>query len=137
MNLSKALSSLWVGRRPMANSEPGQCIMKERPASEGGSWMWRRLRCAALRCAGASLRYGGARGGNKSGVSGEKTAAGPRQIGWRMALYLGGKASVSTNDLSPKEATQMSHDVKYIGMDVHKEAIVIAVLNGSGKLVME
>ena len=23
----------------------------------------------------------------------------------------------------------MSHDVKYIGMDVHKEAIVIAVLN--------
>src|ERR1019366_880705 len=90
-----------------------------------------------LRCAGASLRYGGARGGNKSGVSGEKTAAGPRQIGWRMALYLGGKASVSTNDLSPKEATQMSHDVKYIGMDVHKEAIVIAVLNGSGKLVME
>ena len=29
----------------------------------------------------------------------------------------------------PKEATQMSHDVKYIGMDVHKEAIVIAVLN--------
>jgi hypothetical protein len=31
----------------------------------------------------------------------------------------------------------MSHDVKYIGMDVHKEAIVIAVLNGSGRLVME
>ena len=31
----------------------------------------------------------------------------------------------------------MSHDVKYIGMDVHKEAIVIAVLNESGKLVME
>jgi hypothetical protein len=27
--------------------------------------------------------------------------------------------------------------VKYIGMDVHKEAIVIAVLNASGKLVME
>ena len=37
----------------------------------------------------------------------------------------------------PKEATQMSHKVKYIGMDVHKEAIVIAVLNESGKLVME
>src|SRR5438552_12485164 len=54
-----------------------------------------------------------------------------------MALYLGGKISVSTNDLPPKEATQMSYDVKYIGMDVHKEAIVIAVLNGSGKLVME
>jgi hypothetical protein len=31
----------------------------------------------------------------------------------------------------------MSRDSKYIGMDVHKEAIVIAVLNGSGKLVME
>ena len=26
---------------------------------------------------------------------------------------------------------------QYIGMDVHKEAIVIAVLNGNGKLVME
>jgi transposase len=31
----------------------------------------------------------------------------------------------------------MSGDLKYIGMDVHKEAIVIAVLNGSGKLIME
>ena len=31
----------------------------------------------------------------------------------------------------------MSRDVKYIGMDVHKEAIVIAVLNDSGKLAME
>jgi transposase len=31
----------------------------------------------------------------------------------------------------------MSHEVKYIGMDVHKEAIVIAVLDGNGKLVME
>jgi transposase len=31
----------------------------------------------------------------------------------------------------------MSYDVKYIGMDVHKEAIVIAVQNESGKLVME
>jgi hypothetical protein len=26
----------------------------------------------------------------------------------------------------------MSRDIKYIGMDVHKEATVIAVLNGSG-----
>jgi len=41
---------------------------------------------------------------------------------------LRGKIDVDTNDLPPKEATQMSHDVKYIGMDVHKEAIVIAVL---------
>ena len=31
----------------------------------------------------------------------------------------------------------MSHEIKYIGMDVHKEAIVIAVLNESGKLMME
>jgi transposase len=31
----------------------------------------------------------------------------------------------------------MSRDLKYIGMDVHKEAIVIAVLNDGGKLVME
>jgi hypothetical protein len=54
-----------------------------------------------------------------------------------MALYLEGKPSVETNELSPKEATQMSHEVKYIGMDVPKEAIVIAVLNGSGKLIME
>ena len=31
----------------------------------------------------------------------------------------------------------MSRDVKYIGMDVPKEAIVIAVLSSTGKLVME
>src|SRR5690242_6742421 len=31
----------------------------------------------------------------------------------------------------------MSRDLKYIGMDVHKEAVVIAVLNSSGKLEME
>jgi transposase len=54
-----------------------------------------------------------------------------------MALYLRGKIPVDAKVLSPKEATQMSHEVKYIGMDVHKEAIVIAVLSGSGKLVME
>jgi transposase len=54
-----------------------------------------------------------------------------------MAHYLEGKTTVDTNELSPKEATQMSYDVKYIGMDVHKEAIVIAVLNGSGKMIME
>ena len=30
-----------------------------------------------------------------------------------------------------------SSDVKYIGLDVHKEAISIAVLDGTGKLVME
>jgi hypothetical protein len=31
----------------------------------------------------------------------------------------------------------MSREIKYIGMDVHKEAVVIAVLNRSGQLVME
>jgi hypothetical protein len=45
--------------------------------------------------------------------------------------------NVDTNDLPPKEVTRMSRDVKYIGMDVPKEAIVIAVLNDSGKLIME
>jgi hypothetical protein len=54
-----------------------------------------------------------------------------------MTLYLEGKTPLDANDLSPKEATHMSRDIKYIGMDVHKEATVIAVLNGSGKLVME
>src|SRR3984893_15193186 len=94
--------------------------------------MWRRLRSAPL-CRGfAPLRRRQGRGGGR-----EKTAAGSRQNGWKMALYLRGKIHVGTNNLSPKEATQMSHDVKYIGMDVHKEAIVIAVLNGSGNLVME
>jgi len=28
-------------------------------------------------------------------------------------------------------------NIKYVGMDVHKEAISIAVINGDGKLVME
>jgi hypothetical protein len=50
-----------------------------------------------------------------------------------MALYLAEKTPVNANDLSPKEATFMSRDIKYIGMDVHKEAIVIAVLSGGGK----
>jgi hypothetical protein len=41
------------------------------------------------------------------------------------------------DELPPKEATQMSREVKYIGLDVHKEAIVIAVLNTKGHQVME
>src|ERR1035438_5176423 len=36
---------------------------------------------------------------------------------------------------STERSTRM--DIKYIGMDVHKEAIAIAVMNGEGKLVME
>jgi hypothetical protein len=31
----------------------------------------------------------------------------------------------------------MSRDLKQIGMDLHQEAMVMAVLNGSGKRVME
>jgi hypothetical protein len=31
----------------------------------------------------------------------------------------------------------MSRGIQYIGMDVHKEAVVIAVLNNRGQLVME
>src|ERR1700738_4287737 len=93
-------------------------------------WVWRRLRYAGL-CR-ASLRCGGARG---AGCGREPARS--SQNGWRMALYLKGKTTVGTNELSPKEATQMSYDVKYIGMDVHKEAIVIAVLNGTGKMIME
>jgi hypothetical protein len=60
-----------------------------------------------------------------------------RQISWRIALCREGKLPVDANDLSPKEATEMSRDIKYIGMDVHKEATVIAIRNDSGKLVME
>src|SRR6202140_62018 len=93
--------------------------------------VWGRLRSAAL-CR-ASLRCGGARGAVYAG----RKLARSSQDGWRMAHYLEGKTTVDTNELSPKEATQMSYDVKYIGMDVHKEAIVIAVLNGTGKMIME
>jgi hypothetical protein len=33
----------------------------------------------------------------------------------------------------PKEATEMSRDIKYIGVDVHQEAIVIAVAKAPTK----
>jgi hypothetical protein len=39
-----------------------------------------------------------------------------------MALYLEGKIVVGANDLSLKEATTMSRDIKYIRMGVHKIA---------------
>jgi transposase len=42
------------------------------------------------------------------------------------------------NHLSPKEEPSvLNSNIKYIGLDVHKEAIAIAVLNSAGKLVME
>ena len=54
-----------------------------------------------------------------------------------MALYLEGRIHVGTNHLPPRRQLDMSSNIKYIGLDVHKEAIAIAVLNGAGKLVME
>jgi hypothetical protein len=39
-----------------------------------------------------------------------------------MALLPWGKVNVGTNELPPKEATQMSREVKYIGLDLHKAA---------------
>src|ERR1700730_16919924 len=35
------------------------------------------------------------------------------------------------------ERSTLVNDIKYIGMDVHQGSIVIAVLDGFGKLVME
>jgi hypothetical protein len=40
-----------------------------------------------------------------------------------MTLYLEGTIPLSANVLSLKEATVMSREIKYIGMDVHKEAV--------------
>jgi hypothetical protein len=55
----------------------------------------------------------------------------------RMTLDLG-ESGPSEESPSPKEVPSMlSSNVKYIGLDVHKEAIAIAVVNGAGKLVME
>jgi hypothetical protein len=49
-----------------------------------------------------------------------------------------GKVVQAKNQFPPKEVLNMlSSNVKYIGLDVHKEAVAIAVLNGAGKLVME
>jgi len=31
----------------------------------------------------------------------------------------------------------MTSNIKYIGMDVHKESISVAVMNAAGKIVME
>jgi hypothetical protein len=38
---------------------------------------------------------------------------------------------------SPERSTLFIENTKYIGMDVHKEMISIAVLNSAGTLVME
>src|SRR5258705_3026021 len=55
-----------------------------------------------------------------------------------MTLSLGGKWSSRRNSFPPRRLPNMSSNMKkYIGLNVHKEAIAIAVLNGAGKLVME
>ena len=55
-----------------------------------------------------------------------------------MTLKPWGKVVQAKNHLPPKEVLSMlSSNVKYIGLDVHKEAVAIAVLNSAGKLVME
>jgi len=57
---------------------------------------------APLRCAGASLRYGGAKSnccGVRGGKNRRRTLASRRENG---ILTLRGKTSVSTNDLSPQ-----------------------------------
>jgi len=59
-----------------------------------------------------------------------------RKVSERMTLYLEGKTPVSVM-FFPQGGNCTGRDVKYIGMDVHKEAPAIAVLNDSGKPVME
>src|ERR1700691_2585477 len=51
-------------------------------------------------------------------------------------LEKGFECSARTEPTTERSTLYMD-SVKYIGMDVHKEAICIAVLNSSGKLVME
>jgi hypothetical protein len=49
-----------------------------------------------------------------------------------MAFYLEGKISVDTNDLSPKEATAMSRDIKYVGyVDLEIANILFTVHKGA------
>src|ERR1700691_4725128 len=51
-------------------------------------------------------------------------------------LEKGFECSAQTQPTTERSPLYMD-SVKYIGIDVHKEAICIAVLNSSGKLVME
>jgi hypothetical protein len=69
------------------------------------------LRCAGLRSATAALKS------NCSSVPGAKglqEGIGKSVGEWHFTLRER-QTSVGTNELSPKEATQMSYDVKYIG----------------------
>ena len=54
-------------------------------------------------------------------MCGEKQSAKAKANRQENGTYLRGKIGVGTNDLSPKEATEMSRDNKYIGMDVHQK----------------
>ena len=54
-----------------------------------------------------------------------------------MALLPWGKVDVGTNEFSAKRRELKCRDLKYIGIDEHKEAIMIAVQNTGGHLVME
>jgi hypothetical protein len=72
---------------PKFLNNPDQCIMKERPALEDRSWMWRRLRSASL-CRGfATLRRRW--GGSRSGMSGERTAGGYTEKGFALRTQNG------------------------------------------------
>jgi transposase len=68
---------------------------------------------------------------NASGTSAEFRTVSP------MAPLLGGKIHVDEKPSPQGDHSPMSSEIKYIGLDIHKEAISIAALNGSGKLVME
>ena len=113
---------LLTGRYTQIPQSRDQCIMKERPASRPDEAP-PPLRCAVqgLRSTTAALES------NSSSVPGGKglqESLGKSAGEWHFTLE--GKTSVGTKDLSPKEATEMSRDIKYIGMDVHQEATGIA-----------
>jgi transposase len=78
----------------------------------------------------AFLKTGGLKMVNASPSSpGTRTGVDDGTLTW-------GKVNRDVKNLPPRRNSPMS-EIKYIGMDVHKEAISIAVLSGSGKLVMD
>ena len=89
-----------------------------------------RFRGSKLDVAPPSLRCGGAKGGNCSGAKEVQESMGKSAGEWQFTLR--GRLALARITFPPKEATAMSRDIKYIGMDVHKEAIVIAVLQHRG-----
>src|SRR5207302_1699746 len=70
------------------------------------------------------------RGGGRGGL--------PFPVGpgvWHFTL--GERSTLRRITFPPRRQLDMSSNIKYIGLDVHKEAITVAVRNGAGKLVME